>query len=340
MTRRLDAKPETPVRCCLHVQVQHEHGTRAAYVLDCCRCAPCTAANTAQARRRSTAIAYGTWSGLVDAEPARTHLRALRADGLSLQRIAELSGVGQGTVNALVYGAPARQAKPPARLRTDTQRRLLAVRFDPASVAAGRRVDATGTRRRLQTLTALGWSVSCLALHTNRTVRTLRRILLAELVTADTARCVAALYEQLRTTPPPRRTGPERAAAERAVSRARTAGWRPPIGWDDIDTDQDETRLAPTGGGVSGIGLAAADPNNVLVGDTCLSTSDGSLLLDEVAVDRAMTGERLPLTKTERREAVARLTHQGLSARRIAELLHTTSRTVTRLRGASRHVAA
>ena len=112
MTRRLDAKPETPVRCCLHVQVQHEHGTRAAYVLDRCRCTPCTAANTAQARRRSTAIAYGTWPGLVDAERARTHLRALRAAGLSLQRIAELSGIGQGTVNALVYGAPSRQAKP------------------------------------------------------------------------------------------------------------------------------------------------------------------------------------------------------------------------------------
>ena len=66
MTHRQDAKPETPVRCCLHVQVRHEHGTRAAYVLDRCRCAPCTAANTVQARRRNIAIAYGTWPGLVD----------------------------------------------------------------------------------------------------------------------------------------------------------------------------------------------------------------------------------------------------------------------------------
>ena len=331
MTHHEDEKPATPVRCCLHVQVRHEHGTRAAYVLDRCRCAPCTAANTAQARRRSTAIAYGTWPGLVDADPVRAHLRALRADGLSLQRIAELSGVGQGTLSTLVYRTPASQPTPPARVRADTQRRLLAVRFDPASVAAGRRIDATGTRRRLQALTALGWSAACLTLHTDRTVRTLRRLLSADEVTAETARCVAALYEQLRTARPPRRTGPERAAADRAVSRARTAGWRPPFGWDDIDTDQDETHQAPTSGGATGIGTAGVDPNNFVRGDICL---------DEVAVERAMTGERLPLTKTERCEAVARLTHQGLSARRIAELLHTTSRTVTRLRGALQHVAA
>ena len=193
MTHHEDEKPATPVRCCLHVQVRHEHGTRAAYVLDRCRCAPCTAANTAQARRRSTAIAYGTWPGLVDADPVRAHLRELRADGLSLQRIAELSGVGQGTLSALVYRAPAGQPVPPARVRADTQRRLLAVRFDLASVAAGRRIDATGTRRRLQALTALGWSASCLASHTERPVRTLRRIMSAELVTAETARCVAEI---------------------------------------------------------------------------------------------------------------------------------------------------
>ena len=340
MTHRPDAKTEAPVQCCLHTQAQHEHGTRAAYVLDRCRCAPCTAANTAQARRRSTAIAYGTWPGLVDADLTREHLRALRAAGLSLQRIAELSGVGQGTVSALVYGTQGLQAPPPARVRADTQRRLLAVRFDPASVAAGRRIDATGTRRRLQALTALGWSASCLASNTDRTVRTLRRIMSAELVTADTARSVAALYDQLRTAAPPRRTGPERAAADRAVSRAKAAGWRPPLAWDDIDTDGDEGDRTQAPGGATGIALASVDPNNVVVGDTCRYESHCSQLIDEVAVERAMTGERLPLTKSERHEAVAQLTRQGLSARRIAELLHTTSRTVTRLRGAGRDIAA
>ena len=339
VTHRQDAKPETPVRCCLHVQVQHEHGTRAAYVLDRCRCAPCTAANTVQARRRSTAIAYGTWPGLVDADLVRAHVRAFRADGLSVQRIAELSGVGQGTLSALVYRARAGQPRPPARVRADTQRRLLAVRFDPASVAAGRRIDATGARRRLQALTALGWSAACLALRTDRTVRTLRRILMADEVTADTARCVAALYEQLRTARPPRRTGPERAAADRAAGRAWAAGWRPPLGWDDIDTDQDETTQASVRGTGLGIGKAGGDPTNVIRSDIVLDDSRCSQLLDEVAVQRAMTGERLPLTKTERREAVARLTRQGLSARRIAELLHTTGRTVTRLRGAGTAVA-
>ena len=171
--------------------------------------------------------------------------------------------------------------------------------------------------------------MSCLALRTDRTVRTLRRVLTAQQVTADTARCVAALYEQLRAARPPRRTDTERAAADRAVGRARTAGWRPPLDWDDIDTDQDETDQPPTR--ISASGTAGVDPNTLVRGDTCL---------DEVAVQRAMTGERLPLTNSERREAVARLTRQGLSARRIAEPLHTTSRTINRLRGAGRHLAA
>ncbi len=53
-----------------------------------------------------------------------------------------------------------------------------------------------------------------------------------------------------------------------------------------------------------------------------------------------MRGERLPLTAAERRDAVTRLTNRGLSARCIAELLHTTARTVTRLRGSARDAAA
>lgn len=296
------------VRDCQHVQARHEHGTRAAYVFDGCRCKSCGEANTAEERRRSTAIVYGTWSGLVDAAPARQHVQALREAGLSLERTAALSGVGQGTINSLIYGVPARDQPPPARIRVDTERRLLEVQFDPSEVAAGRRVDATGTRRRLQALATLGWSVPPLAVHSGLTARTLRRALTNGAVTAQTARAVAALYDQLQTTSAPRRTPQERAAAKKAIARARGADWLPPGGWDDIDnevTDEEDDSAAPP--------AEASD-------------------LDEVAIERAMEGQRVPLTAQERCEAVARLTRRGLSARRIAELLHTTSRTVTRVR--------
>ncbi len=303
------------VRDCLHVRVRHEHGTRGAYVQDRCGCAPCTAANTQAERRRSTAIAYGTWSGLVDAAAAREHVQSLREQGLSLKRIAQLSGVGQGTLNALVYGEPSRGRPPLSQVRPDTERRLIAVRFQASAVAAGRRVDATGTRRRLQALATLGWSVTLLATRSDLTLRTLRRALTSTTVTADTARTVVMLYDEVRAQPPARRTASEQAAAARTKARAHRAGWQGPLAWDDIDNDPDEPE-------------ALNQPGSP------------SARVDVVAVERAMRGEHLPLTPLGRRDAVSRLTNRGLSARRIAELLHTTVRTVTRLRGSARDAAA
>ena len=311
MLDRSAPKATRPVRDCQHTQVHHEHGTRAAYVLDRCGCQPCTSANADSERRRTTGIVYGDPSGLIDAGPTRRHVQELRDAGLSLVRIAALSGVGQGTVNALVYGVPVRHQPPPVQVRSDTARRLLSVQFDPNDVAPGRRVDATGTHRRLQALATLGWSIPALAVRANLTTRTLRRALTNPTVTARTARTIAALYDHLHATPAPRRTAHERAAAKKAAARARTAGWAPPQAWDDIDNDLPVTADEPTV-------------------DT---------IVDDVAVERAMSGQPVPLTPAERREAVARLTRRGLSARRIAELLHTTSRTIVRVRGANRAAA-
>ena len=309
------------VRDCQHVRVRHEHGTRAAYVRDRCGCGPCTAANTAAERRRSTAIAYGTWNGLVDAAEVRAHVQSLREQGLSLKRIAQLSGVGQGTVNALVYGEPARGRPPLSQVRPDTQRRLLTVRFQAAAVPAGRRVDATGTRRRLQALATLGWSVTSLATRSDLALRTLRRALTSTTVTAETARAVTRLYDQLRAEPAPHRSRREQAAAARTKAAAQRAGWRAPLAWDDIDDDPDDPDELDEAGALEQPGSPAAR-------------------VDVVAVERAMQGEQLPLTALERRDAVARLTGRGLSARCIAELLHTPVRTVTRLRGSARDAAA
>lgn len=306
------------VRDCLHVRVRHEHGTRGAYVQDRCGCAPCTAANTEAERRRSRAIAYGTWSGLVGAAAAREHVQSLREQGLSLKRIAQLSGVGQGTLSALVYGEPSRARPPLSQVRPDTERRLLTVRFQASAVAPGRRVDATGTRRRLQALAILGWSVTSLTAGSDLPMRTLRRALITTTVTAETARAIGKLYDQLRAQPAVQRTPREQAVAARTQAGAQRAGWRGPLAWEDIDNDPDEPD-EPT---------ALEQPGSA------------AGRVDLVAVERAMRGERLPLTAAERRDAVSRLTTRGLSARCIAELLHTTVRTVTRLRGRARDAAA
>jgi transcriptional regulator with XRE-family HTH domain len=58
--------------------------------------------------------------------------------------------------------------------------------------------------------------------------------------------------------------------------------------------------------------------------------------VDEVAVRRAMTGERMVLTIPERREAVRQLTKQGMSTLQIAHRLGISDRSVARHRAATR----
>jgi len=122
------------------------------------------------------------------------------------------------------------------------------------------------------------------------------------------------LYDELRHLTPPRRTPQERAGVEQARTFARQHGWLPPRAWDDIDSDPDSD-------------------------EQDLDIEEPADLLDEIAVERAMQGDRVRLTGAERDEAIARLTARGVSACRIAELLGTSSRAVTRRRAARRTAA-
>ncbi len=58
--------------------------------------------------------------------------------------------------------------------------------------------------------------------------------------------------------------------------------------------------------------------------------------IDEVAVERAVHGDRVALNTAERREAVRRLTVSGVSGPEIALRLGVCGRTVTRARAAVR----
>jgi len=317
---------DRPVRDCQHFTVHHEHGSQAGYTQDGCRCTWCTNANTVAKRQHRIALAYGTGGGLVDAAPVRKHLEALRAAGFSLQRIVQAAGVAQGAVNALFYGAPARNRPPSGQVRTQTAQRLLACDAATTALPDGSRLIAAGTRRRLQALGCAGWSTPALADRTTLTRRTLTRLLTgsANSVTAGTARTVAALYERLRLAPPPQRTPLQRTLARQTAAAAQAAGWRAPHTWHDIDHDPDPTRSACAD--LEDLGGAARPGDEPDV--------------DEVAVERVMRGEPLRLNLDERLEVVGRLTRRGVSAREIAQRLHTTSRTVVRLRGVLRGTTA
>lgn len=312
--RRSERRQARVTRECTHPRARHRHGTRAAYVKDRCRCTDCTAANTAASRTATRERIYGRWHPYVDAAPVRAHLAALRAAGIGVERIAQLAGLSVGHVRQLAGtghdGGPTTQ-----RVRPSTATRIL--RIDIANVSRAPRslVDATGTRRRLQALIAIGWPVELLAEDLDRRPSSLRRSMTSQSITARTARDVATLYQRRWNASPPRTTDRQAAAAEAAQAHAAAQGWLPPLAWDDIDTQP--ASAAPT--------VEPSRPNDI----------------DEIAVERALAGDGVvydDLTSAEQEEVIRRLTARGKSIRDIAAQLATTKRTVSRRR-ASRGAA-
>jgi hypothetical protein len=99
--RRAERLQARVPRECTHPQARHRHGTRAAYVKDRCRCAACTAANTAASRIATRERIYGRWRPYVDAGPVREHIAALRAAGIGVERIAHLAGLSVSHIREL-----------------------------------------------------------------------------------------------------------------------------------------------------------------------------------------------------------------------------------------------
>ena len=308
VSRRAERLRSRVARECPHPQARHRHGTRAAYVKDRCRCPDCTAANTAASRTAARERLYGRWQPYVDAGPVREHIAALRTAGIGVERIAHLAGLSVSHIRALAehdHGDP----RGTQRVRPDTATRILGIGISEASRAPHSRVDATGTRRRLQALIAIGWPAELLAAQLGRRPGSLHRSMTCESVTARTAHDVAALYQRLWNTRPPRDTGEQCAAADAAQAHAAAQGWLPPLAWDDIDTDP--APPAPT------------------------SQFSRGNDIDEVAVERALAGDNISyddLTPVEQQEVIRRLSASGTSIRDTAALLGTTKRTVSRRR--------
>ncbi|CCH89116.1 protein of unknown function [Modestobacter italicus] len=303
--RRANSVVLRVTRSCTHAG-RHEHGTRAAYVKDRCRCPACTAANTAASRHVSRQRAYGRWQPFIEVGPVREHLTALRRAGLGVERIALLADVSVSHVRDLAR--PRIDGSPAQRIRPATAARLLSIDVRDADHAPGSRIDAPGTRRRLQALVATGWSVELLAARLRRRPSSLRRTMTSPTVTARTAQDVEALYEQLSAIPPPHGTAEECALVLMTRAAAAAQGWQPPLAWDDIDADPMPAEVH------------SAPPFHYL---------------DEIAIERAVAGDGVgfdDLTGAERDRVVDDLTARGRSIRDIAAQLSTTKRTISRHR--------
>jgi transcriptional regulator with XRE-family HTH domain len=302
LAERLAKVDRTP-KPCLHKRADHEHGTRAAYVLDRCRCLPCSKANATAETQRERQKAYGRYDKYVDAAPVRAHVLALGEQGMGLKRVAKAAGVSTGTLSKLVFGVYAdtgtgggrngageRVRQPSKRVLRTTAEKVLAVEL---ALADGAQVDATGTTRRVRALVALGWSQSKLAeqlgiARSNFHLATGTR----PSVLAGTARAVADLYDELSMKIPPAATHRDRISVSRARRYAKARGWLPPLALDDEHLD---------------------DPT-YKPGSLAPDVVEGGDVLDEAAILRRMAGDKnVRLTKAEKAELVRRWIASGRS---------------------------
>lgn len=213
-------------RDCQCARANHQHGTPTAYVVDKCRCTPCTKANNKREQDRAAAKAAGTYdAGRVDANPVREHIRALAERGYGLKVISRLSKVSNATLGKIIYGDPSRNMPPRARVEKHVAERVLAVKPSLSTVGATIKVKATPTQARVKSLACLGYSVGWQARRLGKWESNFGQLLDRELCNAETARAVRDLYLLLWDKPRIASNRHEAAAISRTINQAQANGW-------------------------------------------------------------------------------------------------------------------
>lgn len=226
--------------------------------------------------------------------------------GMGYKRVAMVAGLGVTVVRQLIWGRQepgARNGEIPKRVKRETAQKILAVRPSVEHLAGGAPIPARGTHRRVQALTARGWSVSSIGARIGWSAANFHKMMKSEQVSATTFRAVRDLYDELWDADPPESTQRERISASRARKYAADRGWVPPMAWDDIDTDPEPA-----------------------------SQEEPDVLIDEQAIELAISGVQVNLSIEERRVVVKRLHGERFSDRSIARHAGITDRTVLRIR--------
>ncbi|MFD3638265.1 hypothetical protein ACH43Y_14255 [Streptomyces rubiginosohelvolus] len=165
----------------------------------------------------------------VPAAPAAAHLRYLFAEGMGWERVTRAAHCSSSTIHRILGGQQL--------VRRSVADRILAVKARPAP---GRFTDATGTRRRVQALIAIGHTVG----HVSDEAGVDQSVLIdiiggsqtrARGITADR---IAAAYDWLSHQPP---TSERTSAISACRNRAARAGWPDPTWWEDMGHIDDPT---------------------------------------------------------------------------------------------------
>ena len=170
-----------------------EHGTRAKYVVEKCRCEPCTNANRTYARQRdrqARRVRYGfdePKPAFIDATEAREHLLWLSSVGVGKRRVAELTGVSLSAIDKLRQGNR-------TKCRPQTADKILGVGRSRASDGAF--IDAKKTWRLIDDLVKHGWTKQAIAKAIGSKAQRPALQLQPNQVTARNARAIEQLHER------------------------------------------------------------------------------------------------------------------------------------------------
>lgn len=299
-TRTTTKAPETvPFVCPPH----HKHGaTSTCYSDHKCRCADC------REWRHRTHRAYLAKRGrdevqqYVPAAGVAAHIAWLVNERWTYHDVAHVSGVSVPTINRIMQGRV-------KKVEQETADAILGTRPEMRyRLGAPRLVPAIGVQRRIQALRTLGWTVAEIARRAGKTSKSVVLYLDQESVTYEAHQAIARVYDQMWDKTPPRDTPEQNRLYLRSKRHAERQGWAGPLAWDDDTIDDPD-----------------AKPN---------TAGDGSdePIVDEIAVHRALAGEKVRLGQAERREIVKRAHERRWSDVYIARRTGMSEKTVLRIR--------
>ncbi|MGN6162556.1 MAG: hypothetical protein ACTHOG_12745 [Marmoricola sp.] len=158
----------------------------------------------------------------VHPDKAAKRIEELLRGGASIKTIADAAGLHPTVLHRIRSGRI-------DLIERETQTKILA-----AKPKIGPQIEVTGTRRRLQAIAALGYSLEDVCGGTGIKQPLITNIRTGKNVTTspENAAAVAEFYEIIKDTPAANTAG-----SRRAISFAHKHGWVPPQAWEGLDID-------------------------------------------------------------------------------------------------------
>ncbi|MFF7142322.1 hypothetical protein ACFZB5_13875 [Streptomyces nodosus] len=238
------ATPEATAATPAAVAREAPHHTKLTCYTDYrCRRPECVRRYNDWQNNRLHAKATGTWQPLIDATPVREHLHKLHAVGITPHRVSVLTGIDWNTIRLYTQPAPKQGRGMFRRTTPEFEAKILAIQPEPTLSGL---VDPTGTCRRIQALSAIGWPLKELGPHIGVRPDNVRRLLKGRQprVQGTTAQGAIDAYAQLRNDHPSKH-GVSAIGISRALRNAKQHRWAPPKYWDQYPGAIDDPHFIP-----------------------------------------------------------------------------------------------